>query len=142
MPSGCPNSATNAAINQAVLDGVDAINYSIGGGPSNPWTDSNSLAFLDARGAGVFVAISAGNNGPGAGTVGSPANSPWALSVGNATHNRTFTNTISFSGGPDALGPFDGTSVTSGYGPEAIVHAGDYGDPLCGTAFARRHVDR
>ena len=135
LPSGCPNSATNAAINQAVLDGVDAINYSIGGGPSNPWTDSNSLAFLDARAAGVFVSISAGNNGPGAGTIGSPANSPWALSVGNATHNRTFTNTISFEGGPGALGPFVGTSVTSGYGPETIVHAGDYGDPLCGTPF-------
>ena len=135
LPSGCPNSATNAAINQAVLDGVDAINYSIGGGPSNPWTDSNSLAFLDAREAGVFVAVSAGNNGPGAGTVGSPANSPWVTSVGNATHNRTFTNTITFGGGPGALGPFVGTSVTSGYGPETIVHAGDYGDALCGTAF-------
>ncbi len=136
LPSGCPNTATNAAINQAVLDGVDAINYSIGGGPSNPWTDSNSLAFLDARGAGVWVSMSAGNNGPGAGTIGSPANSPWALSAGNATHNRTFTNTITFSGGPSALGPFEGTSVTSGYGPDTIVHAGDYGDPLCGTAFA------
>jgi hypothetical protein len=136
LPSGCPNSATNAAINQAVTDGVDAINYSIGGGASNPWTDSNSLAYLDAREAGVFVATSAGNNGPGAGTVGSPANSPWLLSVGNATHNRTFINSISFTGGPTALGPFDGTSVTSGYGPEAIVHAGDYGDALCGTPFA------
>ncbi|MGD8627169.1 MAG: S8 family serine peptidase, partial [Anaerolineae bacterium] len=133
---GCPNSATNASINQAVLDGVDAINYSIGGGPANPWLDSNALAYLDAREAGVFVATSAGNSGPGAATVGSPANAPWLLTVGNATHNRTFTNTISFSGGPGSLGPFMGTSVTAGYGPAAIVHAGDYGDPLCGTPFA------
>ena len=54
-----------AAIDQAVADGVDVINYSIGGGAS--LSAPTTLAFLFAADAGVFVATSAGNDGPGAG---------------------------------------------------------------------------
>ena len=54
-----------AAIDQAVDDGVDVINYSIGGGASV--TGSDDIAFLFAANAGVFVATSAGNSGSGAG---------------------------------------------------------------------------
>ena len=60
-----------AAIDQAVADGVDVINYSIGGGPSLVGADD--IAFLYAADAGVYVATSAGNDGPGAGTIGGPA---------------------------------------------------------------------
>ena len=59
-----------AAIDQAVLDGVDVINYSIGGGANLIGLDE--IAFLFAADAGVFVATSAGNSGPGPETVGSP----------------------------------------------------------------------
>lgn len=127
-----------AAIDQATADGVDVINYSIGGGPNDPWNDSDSEAFLGARDAGVFVSASAGNSGPGAETVGSPANSPWLLSVGASTHNRAFLNSlVNMSGGATAA-PADihGKSFTSGYGPAAIVYAGDFGDRLCGAPFA------
>ncbi len=66
----CPNTATLAAVNQAVADGVvDVINYSIGGGVS-PWSESVSLAFLNAVDAGIYVAASAGNSGPGPNTMG------------------------------------------------------------------------
>jgi len=139
---GCPNSATNAAISQAVMNGVDVINYSIGGGPSDPWQDSNSQAYLAARTAGVFVSTSAGNDGSAPGTVGSPANAPWLLSVGNASHNRTFMNSISFSGGGGALTDISGRSVGEAYGPVSIVHAKNYtstvtaNDNLCGDPFA------
>jgi uncharacterized repeat protein (TIGR01451 family) len=139
--TGCPNSATNAAINQAVLDGVDVINYSIGGGAADPWQDSNSQAYLAARTAGVFVATSAGNDGSAPGTVGSPANAPWLLSVGNASHNRTFMNTVSFNGGGGALADMSGRSVGNAYGPAPIVHAKNYtstvtaNDALCGDPF-------
>ena len=54
-----------AAVQQAIRDGVDVINFSISGG-ANPYSDAVSLAFLDAYNAGVFVAASAGNSGPGA----------------------------------------------------------------------------
>ena len=49
---------------QAILDGVDVINFSISGG-ANPFTDPVELAFLDAYKAGITVAASAGNSGPG-----------------------------------------------------------------------------
>ncbi len=133
---GCPTAATVAAIEQATANGVDVINYSIGGGPYNPWDDPDSEAFLAARNAGIYVSISAGNDGPGAGTVGSPANSPWVQTLGNATHNRMFANTISFSGVVTPLVMMSGASLSAAYGPAPIVHAGDFGDPLCGTPFA------
>lgn len=60
----CPNVSTLAAVNQAIADGVvDVINYSIGGGNS-PWTESVSLAMLNATEAGIYVAAAAGNDGP------------------------------------------------------------------------------
>jgi hypothetical protein len=52
---------------------VDAINYSIGSpSPSDLWNDFDTVGFLAAREAGIFVATSAGNDGPGFATVGSP----------------------------------------------------------------------
>ena len=135
--SGCPGAGLVAAIDQAVLDGVDVINYSIGGGPYNPWNDADSLAFLAAREAGIFVATSAGNDGPAAGTMGSPANSPWLLAVGAVTHNRQFVNALTGMSGGDSPPPPDlwGQSITSGYGPAPIVHAKDFGDALCLAPF-------
>jgi len=134
---GCAGSALVAAIDQAVMDGVDVINYSIGGSPNNPWADSDSLAFLAARDAGIFVATSAGNSGPEAGTMGSPANSPWILSVGAVTHNRQFANALTSMSGGDSTPPPDlsGQSITAGYGPASIVHAKDFGDALCLVPF-------
>jgi subtilisin family serine protease len=131
---GCLGASLTAAIDQATADAVDVINYSIGGGPSNPWGDSDSESFLGARDAGIFVSASAGNDGPRPETVGSPANAPWLLSVGASTHNRAFVNALtSMSGGGGAApGNLTGRSLTSGYGPAPIVYAGDYGYPLCG----------
>ncbi|MCD4737686.1 MAG: S8 family serine peptidase [Anaerolineae bacterium] len=124
---GCPNSATTAAKEQAILDGVDVINYSIGGGGANPWTDSGALGWLNVRDAGIFVATSAGNTGPGAETMGSPGNSPWMLTVGASTHNRKFRNAlIDMTGGTAAPADIEGKSITSGYGPAEIVYAGWY----------------
>ncbi|MGH3713334.1 MAG: S8 family serine peptidase [Micromonosporaceae bacterium] len=138
LPTGnCLSPSLVAAIDQAVADGVDVINYSIGGGPNNPWADDDSEAFLAAREAGVFVAASAGNDGPKPETVGSPANSPWLLSVGASTHNRTFLNKlVDLTGGASTPpGDLTGKSFTSGYGPAPIVYAGDFGDNLCGAPF-------
>jgi subtilisin family serine protease len=56
-----------AAIDQAVADGVDVINYSISGTRTN-FLDPVEVSFLFAADAGVFVAASAGNEGPTAST--------------------------------------------------------------------------
>ena len=83
----CYTSDSAAAIEQAILDGVDVINFSIGGGTS-PYADAVSLAFLDAYAAGVFVACSAGNDGPAANTVGH--REPWTTTVAASTTDKLY----------------------------------------------------
>lgn len=73
-----------AAIDDAVSDGVDVINYSIGStGGGDGFTDASNLAFMNAATAGVFVAASAGNSGPDATTVGN--NGPWMTTTAAST---------------------------------------------------------
>ncbi|MFT7564341.1 MAG: subtilisin family serine protease [Bacteroidia bacterium] len=132
----CPNSAILEAIDQAIADGVDVINYSLGAAdPPSPWADSNSLAFLNARSAGIFVATSASNDGPAPSTIGRPANSPWITSVGNATHNRIFGAALENLTGGNLPTPDDivGSTLTGTSGVRNIVHAKDFGNALCGT---------
>lgn len=129
---GCSAFDSAAAVQQAILDGVDAINFSISGG-TNPFTDPVELAFLDAYAAGVFVSASAGNEGPGAGTANHL--SPWVTSVAASTQTREFATTLSLTA--DNGDPFtvDGASITAGAGPLPVVLAEDvpgYTDPLCG----------
>ncbi|MCM2680622.1 S8 family serine peptidase [Echinimonas agarilytica] len=91
--SGCFYGDTMAAIDQAVEDGVDVINYSIGGSLTD-LTVPSTAAMLMAERAGVFVAVSAGNDGPDISTVGTPA--PWVMSVAASTYDGTSaTNAIS-----------------------------------------------
>ncbi|HET7471953.1 MAG TPA: S8 family peptidase [Candidatus Limnocylindrales bacterium] len=87
-PAGCFNSDSVAAINDAILDGVDVLNYSIGGTTESSVLDSVAQAFRAAQNAGVFVANSAGNSGPGASTLDHPA--PWVTTVAAATFRRAF----------------------------------------------------
>ncbi|MCK9539080.1 S8 family serine peptidase [Dokdonella sp.] len=84
--TGCSTVASSQAVNQAVADGVvDVINFSISGGTS-PWTDSVSVAFRNAVGAGIFVAASAGNDGPDAGSVNHVE--PWVETVAASTKDE------------------------------------------------------
>jgi len=114
-----------AAIDQAVADGVDVINYSIGGGAAAPGADE--IAFLFAANAGVFVATSAGNSGPGAETLGNPGTMPWVTTVGASTQDRTFQGSVSSSDGWE----FFGASITPGTAELPLVDAADAGDELC-----------
>ena len=125
--NGCYNSDAVAAIQQAVLDGVDIINYAVSGG-ANPYSDPVSLAFLDAYDAGVFVSTAAGNTGLG------PVNhaSPWTTTVGATTINRTFQSTLYLAANGGAALTLTGVTVTGGiYAGTPIVNAADYGDPNC-----------
>lgn len=114
-----------AAIDQAVADGVDVINYSIGGGAAGPGADE--IAFLFAADAGVFVATSAGNAGPGAGTLGNPGTMPWITTVGASTQNRTFQGSVSSSDGWE----YSGASITGSTDELPLVDAADAGGELC-----------
>ncbi|MFC6016239.1 S8 family serine peptidase [Plantactinospora solaniradicis] len=74
-----------AAIDAAVVDGVQVINYSVGydGGDYVP-NDAIGNAFLNAHLAGVFVAAAAGNDGKSA-TISNTY--PWVTTVGAAITN-------------------------------------------------------
>jgi uncharacterized repeat protein (TIGR01451 family) len=130
----CTVSGLTASINQAIADEVDVINYSIGSSsPGNPWADFDTIGFLNARAAGIFVATSNGNDGPLPATTGSPSSAPWLISVGASTHNRhngnVLTDLTSNAGG---LPDIEGKSVTGPLDvPAPLVYAGDVGDPLC-----------
>jgi hypothetical protein len=117
---GCFNSDSVAAIDQAVADGVDVLNYSISGSSTN-FLDPVEVAFLYAADAGVFVAASAGNDGrSGSSTV--VHNSPWLTTVAAGTHDRGYTATVTT--GDNSV--FDGaSSLGSGVGPAPLVYAAD-----------------
>jgi len=127
-PYGGLTSDLVAAIDKAVADGVDVINYSIGGGSTDPWQEGSALAFLNARNAGVFVATSAGNSGPDASTIGSPGDAPWVTTVGASTSNRAFLSEITIT--PTLSIPMDmyGASLTEGVNNLEFVDAADYVD--------------
>jgi subtilisin family serine protease len=86
---GCFSSDSAAAIDQAVADGVDVINFSIGGSGTN-FNGADDIAFLFAADAGVFVATSQGNDGPGPQTTGTPSGVPWITAVGAMEDNQVF----------------------------------------------------
>ena len=131
----CTLAGLTAAIDQAIADEVDAINYSIGSdSPSALWSDFDAVGFLNARAAGIFVATSNGNAGPGFATTGSPADAPWILSVGASTHNRHNGNILTGLTRDDAttLPAIPGKSVTGALAtPTPITYAGAVGDPFC-----------
>lgn len=118
----CPNVSTVASINQAIADGVDVINYSIGGGAS-PWTEATSLAFLSATDAGVYVATSAGNSGPGANTLGHLE--PWTSATAASQHGRGGFGTLMQVTGPSpvpaALQPVTMNNGTGGVALTATI---------------------
>ena len=114
-----------AAIDQAVADGVDVINYSVGGGAGLPGGDE--IAFLFANAAGVFIATSAGNSGPGAATLGNPGTMPWMTTVGASTQSRMFQGTVLLGDGSE----YTGVSITAGVAEADLIDAEDYGNELC-----------
>lgn len=125
------NADLMTAIEQAVADGVDIINYSIGGpAPTDPYHAADALAFLDAYRAGVFVAVSAGNSGPQPGTIGSPANAPWVMSVAASTTDRRFTSQLTVRADGQSL-TVSGASITGGVANRPVVDAAQLGVPLC-----------
>lgn len=132
--AGCYGSDTTAAVEAAILDGVDVVNYSISGG-TTPFTDPTELAFLDAYAAGVYVATSAGNEGPGASTANHLA--PWTTSVAASTQRRELGSDLTITSGGDTF-TAAGVSIGSGVAePTPVVLAEDvpgYTDPTCTAA--------
>ncbi|TQR10155.1 peptidase S8 [Psychrobacillus soli] len=79
------------AIDTAVIEGMDVINLSLGGG-ANTETDSGSFAINNAMMAGTISVIATGNSGPNRGTMGTPATARLGIAVGNTTNPETMYN--------------------------------------------------
>ncbi len=91
--SSCSGAAIAASIDNAILDGVDVINFSISGGRT-PWSDFDR-DFLDATNAGIFIAASAGNTRA---EIPDPVGEvnhlgPWVTTVANSTHDCNVAGT-------------------------------------------------
>jgi hypothetical protein len=126
-----------AAIDQAVADGVDVINYSISGTRTN-FLDPVQVSFLFAADAGVFVATSAGNSGPGSATVAHPG--PWLTTVAAATHNRNGEGSVTLGNGAT----YEGASVATAVGPAPLVDSVNVGmagaDPTASRTMLSRYA--
>jgi subtilisin family serine protease len=86
------------AIDAAVADGVDVINYSISGSKISV-VGPDEIAFFNAAAAGVFVATSAGNSGDVEGASSVAHNSPWTTTVAASTHDRGANKTVTLGNG-------------------------------------------
>jgi subtilisin family serine protease len=133
-PLGGYTSDLVAAIDQAVADGADVINYSIG--PTNPtpaYTSGDDLAFLDAFDAGVVASTSAGNSGAHT----AAHQGPWEITVGATTLQRAFTSTATLTASNSDTLSITGASIMNGISSATpVVEASDapYSDGNCGTA--------
>jgi subtilisin family serine protease len=119
--AGCFPSDSVAAIDQAVEDGVDVINFSISGTTGN-FLDPVEQAFMRAADAGVFVAASAGNSGPTASSVAHP--SPWITTVAAGTHNRTLVGAVTLGNGTALSGA---SAAAAALPATPMVNAADVG---------------
>ena len=117
----CFSSDSVAAIEAAVADGVDVLNFSISGGETP--VDPVEQAFRHAVEAGVFVAAAGGNDGPGneVNHIG-----PWMATVAAATHDKTHGATITLGNGQT----YSGTSLNAKPLPAtALIRGADAAAP-------------
>lgn len=114
-----------AAVDQAVLDGVDVLNLSLGGPPDT--VSPEALALMNASDAGVHVAASVGNAGPNPGSVGGPGDLPWVTGVGATSYATSYGATIELERGPSLTG----ASVTPGTGTARVVDGAAAGSAPC-----------
>jgi subtilisin family serine protease len=103
-----------AAIDAAISDGVDVINYSVSS--SDAVDDPVDLAFLSAASAGIFVATAAGNSGPRQATLHHVT--PWVTTVAASTV-APYTGTVVLGDGKSYAG--SSTTVFDEVGPAKLV---------------------
>jgi minor extracellular serine protease Vpr len=102
------------ALEAAYSDGFQVANMSLGGGSSGI-QDLLSMAVDNLDQANMVVTVSAGNEGPGLNTIGSPGIAPRALTAGASSvgHSTVFYTTVGAASYASVRGEF-GTAGASG----------------------------
>ncbi|KAL1553021.1 subtilisin-like protease SBT1.5 [Salvia divinorum] len=85
---GCMDSDILAAFDQATRDGVNVISISVGGGVVPYYLDLMAIGTFGAMEKGILVSAAGGNDGPSEFTVSNV--SPWMVTVGASTIDRSF----------------------------------------------------
>ena len=118
---GCTSVDTIRAIDQAVSDGVDVLNLSLSDADPTA-VDPVEIALLNATHAGLFIAASAGDNGPARATVAHPG--PWVTTVAAST-GADYPGLVRLGDGTELTGAMvSADSVNS----RRLVYAGDAPD--------------
>ncbi|KAK8630196.1 hypothetical protein V6N13_079001 [Hibiscus sabdariffa] len=86
----CFDADIMAGFDAAISDGVDVLSVSLGGDPSEFFEDGIAIGAFHAAANGISVVLSAGNSGPGPGSVSNVA--PWMFTVGASTLDREFVS--------------------------------------------------
>jgi serine protease AprX len=131
------------AIQQALEDGVRVANCSWGAGPATDGTSREARACDRAWRFGLTVVKSAGNNGPGQGTLTTPADAEGVIVVGATGDDGKKVEGYS-SRGPTGDGRQRPHLVApggvDGVGLQGLVPGGGVGPITWGTSFAAPHV--
>ena len=131
---GSNDAAIVKAIDDAVADGMDIINLSLGSDLAPRLADDVEVQAVEqATQAGVIVVAAAGNDGPGLNTMSSPATAPSVIAAGAVSNDRTFASSVDAPGAGTFVayagtGPTPASSVTA---PLADVEALDGNGLAC-----------
>jgi subtilisin family serine protease len=108
------------AIDDAVADGMDIINLSLGSDLASALEDDAEVQAIErAARAGVIVVVAAGNNGTDLTTISSPATAPSAIAVGATVNDRIFSGSLAVEG----LGQFQALPGSSSAGAASVSAA-------------------
>lgn len=132
------------AIQQALEDGAEIANCSWGAGFVGPVKSREARAADAAWGLGLAIVKSAGNAGPGANTITTPADADGVVVVGGTDREGTAVQDYSSRGPtpggmerPHLVAP---GGIRNGRGVDSCLVGGGFGDCGAGTSFAAPHV--
>ncbi len=132
------------ALQHALEDGCDIANCSWGAGPADHGDSREARAVDTAWALGMVVVKSAGNNGPGAGTLTSPGDADGVIVVGATDALGTTVQDYSSRGpAPNGAAPRPHLVAPGGGADGAIMGClpnGGFGNAGHGTSYAAPHV--
>ena len=107
-----PEDAILSAIEDAVNDGMNVINLSLGEAVAGDLSSDPLVQAVETASAlGILVVASAGNIGPNPGTVETPASAPHAIAAAASNNDRMFAGSVQTPG--TAIAALSGDGINS-----------------------------